>query len=259
LNPPLVAVPARASEPGVDPPPNSFLVSQAYVTALVAAGATPFIVPHLFSEALLRPLYDRADGLLLAGGQDVDPSRYGAERHPALGYTEDGRDFIELTLARWALAEGKPVLGVCRGMQLLNVAAGGTLVQDIGACCTTTINHDLGPAAPRDHHAHDVRIAPGSRLAQSVGAASLSVNSLHHQAVETLGAGLAASAWAPDGIVEGIEGVAQTAFALGVQWHPESLARDAASDRLFASFAHACALYRDRRITLTDQARGQVA
>jgi putative glutamine amidotransferase len=177
------------------------------------------------------------DGLVVTGGAfDVDPSLYGEARRPACGQTKPERTAFELEVLRAALAAGLPVLGVCGGMQLLAVARGGTLWQDLGA--------DLGLAgheqpAPKDVPSHQAAIVPGTRLAALVGEGSLAVNSTHHQAVRDPGAGVVVSARAPDGVVEGIE-VPDLPFAVGVQWHPEAALRhDPRHARLYGGLVEA--------------------
>lgn len=214
-------------------------MSQAYVNVLAEAGAAPFLIPQQLSVDVLRRLYDAADGVLLAGGRDVHPERYDSAPHPALGPTEQDRDEVELTFARWALGEGKPVLGVCRGMQLMNVAAGGTLIQDIASEVPASLTHDAPEGSPRDNRAHWVRLDPESRLAGLIGN-TVHVNSFHHQAALRLAPSFHAVAWAPDHVVEAMES-RNGAFAVGVQWHPEAFPKDEASQRLFAGFVAACA------------------
>jgi len=157
------------------------------------------------------------------------------------GRLDPARDRVELQLARWAIAEGKPLFGLCRGLQIVNVALGGTLYQDIAAQRRDAIKHDYFPTAgfPRDHLAHRVTVASGSRLDALVGSAPLEVNSMHHQAVKDLARGLVSTAVAPDGLVEGLEAPGSQ-FLLGVQWHPESLTdRDPRMHRLLTGFVEA--------------------
>jgi putative glutamine amidotransferase len=178
--------------------------------------------------------------LLLPGGEDVDPAFYGEARHEKCGRVSLDRDETELALARWAMEEGKPLFAICRGIQVLNVAQGGSLYQDIQTQVPGTDKHDWYPDHPRDRQSHTLEIVPRTRLAQLSGTTSLPVNSLHHQAIKEAAPGLVVVAHAEDGIVEAVE-APDHPFALGVQWHPEELAsRDARAQRLFDAFVEAC-------------------
>jgi putative glutamine amidotransferase len=183
----------------------------------------------------------RAGGLLLTGGDDIDPALFGALPHPAYEPAEPGRDAYELALVRRALAAHVPVLAICRGLQVLNVAAGGTLIQDIPTERRSAINHAGASSATL---AHPVQVTPGSRLdrmlARPADTGPVMVNSRHHQAVDVLGDGLVVTAQAPDGIIEGMEGTGPS-FCVAVQWHPESFHRTGEFDRLFSAFVAACA------------------
>jgi putative glutamine amidotransferase len=180
---------------------------------------------HL-SEDAWRALYRRLDGLLLPGGVDIAPALYGEGAHPNLGSVNKPLDKAEMLLTRWALDDGMPLLGVCRGIQVLNVAAGGSLYQDLPAQFAGALRHSCPPPDhPRTYRAHAVHVQPGSRLAEILGADQVAVNSRHHQAVKAVAPGFCASARAPDGVVEGIERE-DGPFAVGIQWHPESLADD---------------------------------
>lgn len=187
----------------------------------------------------LRAIYDRLDGVLLPGGGDVDPVRYGCTPHPATKNIDDSRDTLELTIARWAVDDDLPVFGICRGHQVLNVALGGTLVQDIPSEIGVSANRHDTNGEPRTVRAHQVRIEANSRLATVLGQLRLEVNSLHHQAVDRLAPGLVATAWADDGVIEALESPAKR-FVLGVQWHPEDLVEDDETmQRLFKAFIDA--------------------
>lgn len=207
--------------------PPSFGHRRTYVDAVVAAGGAPLLLPPLDDLVVLRTLYDQVDGLLLAGGGDISPTLYGEEPHERLGMIDPLRDASELPMARWAVAEGKPVLGICRGVQVLNVALGGTLYQDIGAQLATDLVHDL---SYRNEDwaflAHEVHIEAGSRLGGLLGSETIMINSLHHQSIKDVAPGLRPVAWAPDGVVEALEGV-NGAFVVGVQCHPEALQGEA--------------------------------
>ena len=195
-------------------------VNVAYTQALRAAGLLPLVLPVLDPEDADAAL-DGVSGLVLTGGEDVDPSRYGAHPHPALGDVHAGRDAFEMALVRAAHARALPTLAICRGVQILNVALGGTLVQDIGTEWTNPIVHD-GEWARTDR-VHEVEVTPGSRLARALGSERPVVNSMHHQAVGTVAPSLAMVARAPDGIVEGVEWPTDDWWMVGVQWHPEEL------------------------------------
>lgn len=188
-----------------------------------------------------RAVVTEIDGLLLTGGGDVDPVWYGEARHEAVEDAEPGRDEFELDLARRAVEADLPVFAICRGAQVLNVASGGTLVQDIPSAVASDLRHSL--AEPKDAVAHDVRVAPGSRLERALGPAlaaahTCRVNSRHHQSIRALGRGLVASATAPDGVVEAIEATDKP-FCIGVQWHPENFWRTGEFTPLFDAFIEA--------------------
>ncbi len=236
---PLVAVTATteivASRPRVR-------LNEAYVRALVDAGLVPLVAPPLEDDRAADAVLAAVSGLVLTGGEDVAPSLYGAAPHPALGGVHDGRDRWEAALVRAARARRLPTLAICRGIQVLNVALGGTLVQDLPSERPTATDHD--PKAGRDARTHTLRLEPGSRLAQALDAdgETVRINSLHHQAVDRLGDGLRATGTSDDGVVEGVETDDAGWWALGVQWHPEELtATPEGWDRaLFAAFAARC-------------------
>lgn len=222
--------------------PHSWVMNSRYHLAAAEAGALPVMLPLLDADLdTLRALYDRLDGLLLAGGVDMDPTSFGEAPHPQLGRTDPARDVVELTLAKWAIAERKPVLGLCRGHQVLNVALGGTLWQDIGAQVPDAIKHDYFPTAghARNFLAHEVSVTPGSRLHAAFEAPTILVNSMHHQAVKALAPELQVSARSRDGLVEALESGTEH-FLVGVQWHPEVFEHsDARTRRLFQAFVAA--------------------
>ena len=251
---PIVGVPTQTLQSlgGVSADiPASWVMSQRYVVTLTQAGALPWMLPLVVDdEATMRAMYERLDGIFLPGGADVDPSSYGAPRHPKCdARTDTSRDRLELAFVRWAIAEGKPVLGVCRGLQIINLATGGTLWQDLADECPEADKHDYFPfdgRYARDHAAHPVRLGDPSRLRALFGCDELPVNSMHHQGVRTLGEGLVVTATAPDGVIEAVEGTGD-AFLVGVQWHPEALTdRDERMRRLFAAFVEAAAAWRAR-------------
>lgn len=197
-----------------------FSLRKDYVRAVEAAGGLPVVLaPGRPGDA--ADLLGRIQGLVLSGGEDVDPSHYGEKAHETVTDVTPERDAFELALAREALRRDLPTLAICRGQQVLNVALGGTLIQDIPSTVAGAADHD--PERERWELTHEVRLLPGSKLRQVLGEDKVAVNSFHHQAVKDLGEGLVATAWATeDGIVEGLE-ARDRRFVVAVQWHPESL------------------------------------
>jgi len=213
-------------------------LNDAYVRALESAGLVPLVLPPL-NPANAAAVLDGVAGIVLSGGEDVDPVHFGASPHPALGPVHAARDAWELALVAEARRRGTPTLAICRGIQLLNVALGGTLVQHIPAERPTELPHDASER--RAERVHDVDLDGASRLAEALGARGerrITANSSHHQSIDRVADGLRVVACAPDGIVEGAESVTDW-WALGVQWHPEELTETAeAWDRnLFRAFA----------------------
>lgn len=232
---PIIGVPtSTALEPWYSP---SFTLPSSYLHAIEAAGAVPLLIQPTTSTETLAALYSRCDRLLLAGGEDVHPSAYGAAPHPKLELTNPQRDTAELWLARRALADGMPILGICRGMQLLNVALGGTLYQDLADERPGPIAHTFGDTR-RDFRAlsHSITLEPDSWLAETLGIGELAVNSLHHQAIRDLAPGLRVVAHAPDGVIEAVEGTG-AGFVVAVQSHPELIWQD--TDPRWARLFHA--------------------
>jgi putative glutamine amidotransferase len=214
-----------------EPPHAEMALGMTYLRAIEAAGGMPVVLPPLGDAAAF---IERLDGICLSGGPDLDPDAYGAvERHEELGPTEPGLDAFELELARAADASGLPVLGICRGVQALNVARGGTLHQHLPG------HRQTEPATATTHTVH---VEPGTTLARIVGTDVLRVNSFHHQAVDVLGRGLRPVAYAADGIVEAVEGGWESnRLVLGVQWHAEGLTSHARHRALFEALVDAAA------------------
>lgn len=214
-------------------------IGEFYLAAVRAAGAIPVAIPSSLDPAAATAALARLDGLLLSGGCDVDPAAWGGEPHPALGAVDPIRDAAELALARAAIEADRPVLGICRGLQVLNVARGGDLIQDLpSARRPDAVQHQVDSFA--EGPGHSVAVRPGTRLFSILGTERLRVNSTHHQAAGRAGDGVVVSARAPDGVVEALE-LPDLRFVLGVQWHPERTAAfDEHSQLLFAAFAAAC-------------------
>jgi len=242
---PLIGIPAQTLQAIDGIPaglPHSWAMNARYYTAVADTGGAPVMVPLLTRDAdALRAVYDQLDGVLLAGGVDMDPESFGEQPHPRLGRTDPARDAVELQLARWAVEDRKPILGLCRGHQVLNVALGGTLWQDIAAQVPRAVRHDYFPTAgyARDYLAHEVALVPGSRLHTVFGEPIIRVNSMHHQAIKALAPALVPSGRSPDDLVEGFES-GSGHFLVGVQWHPEVFEpTDERTRRLFRDFVAA--------------------
>jgi putative glutamine amidotransferase len=212
-----------------------------YIESVAKAGGLPVLIASDIDAETLRGIYERVDGVLLAGGGDIQPALYGMESSDLAREVDPARDAAEINVVRWSAADDRPLFGICRGCQVINVALGGTLYRDIRAEYPgyNGIDHALGDKFPRDHIAHTVSVEPTTRLAAALAASRSPVNSLHHQALRDVAPGLVASAHAEDGLTEGIE-MAGARFFIGVQWHPEELV-DASESmrRLFTAFIDA--------------------
>lgn len=208
--------------------------------AIERAGGLPVLIPATVSEETLRAIYERLDGMMLPGGGDVDPALYHAEeRHPTVYKVSDERDRTEIALTRWAYDDNLPTFGICRGIQVMNVALGGTLVQDIPSQVDTKLAHDIPIDQPRSTLLHDIHIVQDSLLGRIVGDAVVRVNSLHHQAVGEVAPAVKLTARATDGVIEAFE-VPDKDFILAVQWHPEDLIEnDERMLKLFEAFVQA--------------------
>jgi putative glutamine amidotransferase len=213
-------------------------VNEAYISALTQAGLLPLVLPPVEAALAAAALSDIA-GLVLTGGEDVDPAYFGEPSHPATGRPNPARDSYELALARAAFDGRVPTLAICRGIQVMNVALGGTLVQDIAAQVPGAANHDLSDR--RTERVHRVDVEPGSRLAHATGATRIATNSSHHQAVQRIAPDLRVTARSEDGIIEALESRDDAWWMIGVQWHPEELTQTSEDwDRdLFTAFAAA--------------------
>jgi putative glutamine amidotransferase len=208
---------------------------RAYAAAVTAGGGIPLLIPLGLSDEDLLTVVERVDGLVLPGGGDIDPTFYRGNWHDALRGIDEDRDRVEITVAQQAAKIRKPFLAICRGFQVLNVALGGTLWEDLASQRPESIKHDYYQTGDRSNVSHAVEVNPDSQLASIVERETLPVNSLHHQGVRDIAPDLTVTAVAPDGLVEGLE-VEGHPFAIGVQWHPENLIQnDPAMLALFES------------------------
>lgn len=220
--------------------PERAYVNAAYLRAVQVAGGIPLLLPpHLTNEAR-SDLSHRIQGLVLTGGGDLDPQRFGEPAHATVYEVSAARDDLELALVESAIETETPLFAICRGVQVLNVALGGTLWQDLSSDVGTTVVHTQKER--RDRATHPVTISGETRLAEVLGAHEIDVNSFHHQAIRKLGSGLRDVAWAPDGVIEGVEWSDARMLVLGVQWHPEDLAEhDPSAANLFRALVDAAA------------------
>ncbi|MGA7911305.1 MAG: gamma-glutamyl-gamma-aminobutyrate hydrolase family protein [Candidatus Dormiibacterota bacterium] len=239
----VIGVPLRPFTGSGFPP--KLALNRAYFDALEAAGATALSIPIVHDPRHLRVLYELLDGLLLPGGADVEPGRYGAVAREDCNLTlMPDLDEVELTLAKWAIEDDLPLLAICRGIQVLNVACGGTLWQDLHVQGVVRESHDRDP---RDFLAHSLEIEPGTILTRVAGATRIQVNSLHHQAIREPGTGLRVVARSSDGLIEGVEASGHR-FAIGIQCHPEELVRTQPwAARLFGALVQEARQFRESR------------
>ena len=215
-----------------------FGTNQAYLTAISVAGGIPILLTPAAIENASQVL-DRVDGLLLPGGADIDPSFFGASRSAQAEYTDPARDALELECLAQAQRRGMPVFGICRGMQMINVALGGTLIQDIPSEVPLALRHSSPTELGRSHLEHDIQVTPDSWFAETSGATALVVNSLHHQAVGSVAAGLLVTATSEDGIIEGLE--TEDRRTVSVQCHCEELLELDWARALFEAFVASAA------------------
>ncbi len=235
-SPPLIGVSTSVAR-GADG--ERAVLNATYLTAVQRAGGAPILLPPQLEGEARRAVFEQLGGVLLTGGGDVNPALFGEARHATVSGVWDERDRLEQALVEWALEHRRPLLAICRGVQVLNVALGGSLYQDIRSQTRSRVQH--AQKAPRGEPTHSVRIEPGSRLAEVLGATELRVNSFHHQAIKEIGRGLKAVAFVEDDAIEGAELPDPSRFVLGVQWHPEELeAHDKPAQRLFRALIEAC-------------------
>jgi putative glutamine amidotransferase len=236
-----VATQTLPAVPGERPP--CWVMGRSYVEELRKVGAVPWVIPLIADDVdTLGEIFSRLDGVFITGGVDVDPSRYGEPKSPLCGVTDPDRDAVEIALLNHALERHLPVLAVCRGIQILNVVKGGTLYQDVTSQVPAALKHDYFPTPDRPSRkylAHDISVRASSRLGHILGDTVVPVNSMHHQAIKELAPGLVPTAYAPDGIIEAIEGDGDQ-YLVAVQWHPEELTEtQPGMRRLFTTFTEA--------------------
>jgi putative glutamine amidotransferase len=238
-----------------EPTQTEMTLGLSYMRAVERAGGLPVALPPLRDENV-GPLLGQLSGLLLTGGPDIDPACYGAEPHPELGPIDHDVDVFEIELCRQADRRGLPILGICRGSQVLNVARGGSLIQHLPDITDGTIEHRQ--SEPGDRTTHEVQVAPDSGLARTTGGGPVQVNSFHHQAIDRLGAGLRPVAWATDGVVEAVEDPDDDGqLMLGVQWHAETLTGEAEQLALFELLVRAAERAGARRSGEASESAGE--
>ncbi len=222
---PLIACTTYHKPVSQTPPIEMLGLMPAYIEAVRKAGGIPILIPLGASEEELLTILEQVDGVLLPGGGDINPTVYRGQFHKTIRDINPDRDRVELFLAQQAVKQEKPLLAICRGHQLVNVALGGSLWEDISDLKPDAMRHDYYLTSPRTYLAHSVQVSPDSHLALCLDQTEIAVNSLHHQGVRDLAPEVSVTAVAPDGLVEGIE-VPGHPFAVGVQWHPENLIDD---------------------------------
>ena len=237
MNAPLIGVTAThiTSKSGV----VYTSIPEAYFQAIIRAGGIPIMIPFELDPSLLNQFSRILDGLLFSGGGDIHPSFYNNQIHPLVDEIDVRRDQLEIELLKQTLAAGKPFLGICRGLQLINVALGGSLYEDILDQRPRALRHQYTPEYPRNYLAHPVRLEANSQIGALIPLPEIQVNSLHHQGIDRLAPDLHASGYAPDGLIEVVE-LPGYPFGLAVQWHPEWLTDDPDMLRLFSAFIGSC-------------------
>jgi putative glutamine amidotransferase len=234
---PIIGVTTSRSQSSTGLPQYS--ITQAYTSALANADACPCLIPLDLTNAALDALLPRLDGLLFSGGGDVQPETYGSQPHPLVSEVDVNRDRIEIYILKYAVENRLPFLGICRGLQVINIALGGSIYEDILDQHPHAIQHQQSRIQPRNFLAHAIQVDKTSLLRRILGKGSVLVNSLHHQGIKDLAPGMKASASAPDGIIEAIE-LPSHPFGLAVQWHPEWLQEHESMRSLFREFVRAC-------------------
>jgi putative glutamine amidotransferase len=236
MQPPLIGI--VASRQKMKNGTTRIYLPEDYVQSVLHAGGLPVIIPLGLPAAALAEIAAQLDGVLYSGGGDMSPDRYGGSGHPKVSSVDPDRDQVELDLFQDIYRTRLPFLGICRGFQVINVALGGTLYEDVLAMHPGAQRHQFSKDFPRNHLAHSVQVSEGTRTAEILGQPIIEVNSMHHQGVRRLADGLQATAFAPDGLIEAFE-MPGYPFGMAVQWHPECLQEHAAMRRIFESFVRA--------------------
>lgn len=236
---PIIGCTTRRKRFGKKRTIDAYGLNASYIKAITDAGGIPLLIPLGLSDEDMQAIYNRVDGILLPGGGDVEPRNYNGQKIKRLRGVDPARDRTEIFMTRAAVSQRKPIFAICRGIQVMNVALGGTLWEDIKSLIPDTIDHDLPDHMPRNHLSHKVTLSTGSDVAWNMGKTSSWVNSMHHQAIRDLAQELEVTATAPDDVIEAAE-VPGHPFAIGVQWHPEVLiGDDPAMLALFKGFVKA--------------------
>lgn len=239
MRPPLIGITTYRTKNAAGNP--IMALAEHYVQSISQAGGHPVLIPLGLPEAQLTSLAAQMDGILFSGGGDISPESYGLESSPVVKGVDPDRDRVEIQMVQSAVSDGQPFLGICRGLQVINVALGGTLYTDISDQHPNAIKHNYNTGWPRDHLPHNIQVDPASLLAPILDTNAPGVNSLHHQGIRDLAPGLQVSATAPDDLIEGIE-LPEHPFGLAVQWHPEWLTKHRPMRHLFQAFVEAAAL-----------------
>jgi putative glutamine amidotransferase len=211
---------------------------ESYTRSVITAGGNPVLIPLGLHDDQINDLLLRLDGVLFTGGGDIHPERFGGKDHPKISEINEDRDQIEMELYQIAVHQETPFLGICRGLQLINVASGGSLYTHIADQHPGAMEHCYYPGWPRDYLPHSVKVEKNSRLMQITQQKEMQVNSLHHQGIDRLGEGYTATAYAPDGLIEAVE-LSGHPYGLAVQWHPECLQDHRSMRAIFESFIKA--------------------
>lgn len=233
MNSPLIGITTFNEESYKGYP--TLVLHRAYINAIIKANGIPVLIPSGLSNDSLGVLLQKLNGILFSGGGDISVDYYGGQDHPLNSYIDKERDRLEMYLMNVVIEQNKPFLGICRGLQVLNVFMGGTLFSHISSEKHDPIKHDYYPDYPRNLLAHKIEIMAGSKGSEIFGSTDIDVNSLHHQGVNKLADGLKAIGFAPDGLIEALE-LPGHKFGLAVQWHPECLTDQSGMRQLFNSF-----------------------